>query len=125
MRAKVLCAALATTLLAGVLSVATVKPAGATLAVFNATVDCQSPVGNQPQNVTFSDDAPDNAASDSIFQITFPGGSATLPSTALGGIVTIVSFVNLSTTYSIDGGATFVPGLTLTPSPQVFSSQLR
>jgi hypothetical protein len=110
MRAKVLCAALATTLLAGVLAVGTAKPAGAELVVFNTDVNCDSPVGTQVQNVTFSDDAPLTAPSESVFQILFPGGSATLPSTALGGIVTIVSFVNLSTTYSLGGGGTFVPG---------------
>ncbi len=92
------------------------SPAGAVLGSQTFTVSCSSPIGAQTQTVTFSDDAPADADSGSVFTVTFPGGDATLPATALGGVVKIQSFTNLSSTYTVTG-ATFVPGTIATSGP--------
>ncbi|HET9727975.1 MAG TPA: hypothetical protein VFR41_01065, partial [Acidimicrobiia bacterium] len=80
------------------------------------TVGCASPVGTQSETLTFSDDAPTDVASGAEFPVIFPGGSATLPSSALGGVVKIQSFINLSSTYHVTGG-TFVPGSEVASGP--------
>jgi hypothetical protein len=103
-------------MMAALLSVAGGGRADAVLGSQTFDVQCTSPVGNQPQTVTFSVDAPVEVGNAQVFQVAFPGGSATLPSTALGGIVTILQFINLSTTYSISG-ATFVPGTVVANGP--------
>jgi hypothetical protein len=72
-------------------------------------VGCVSSVGTQPTDIPFAISAPDQVHEHTTFTVTFPGGTGTLPSTALGGLVTIQQFTDLSTTYQIDG-ATFVPG---------------
>src|SRR4051812_8476488 len=78
---------------------ATAPSAGAVLVSQTFDVQCNSPVGNQAQSVTVASDAPLEVESGGIFQVRFPGGSATLPSSALGGVVKIQQFTNLSNSY--------------------------
>ncbi len=102
---------------AALMSIASGSSAGALEGTQTFTINCNSPIGVQSQTLTFTDDVPTDAASGSIFQVTFPGGSSTLPSSALGGVVKIQSFVNLTNAYVLSGGATFVPGSVVTSGP--------
>ena len=81
-----------------------------------STSTAASAIGPQAQTLTFSDDAPTDVASGAVFTVTFPGGDATLPSSALGGAVKIDNFVNLSNGYTVTGG-TFVPGSIVSSGP--------
>lgn len=101
---------------AALMSIAGGSSAGALVGTQTFTIGCTSPIGTQTQTLTFTDDAPTEVASGSIFQVTFPGGSATLPSSALGGVVKIQSFVNLTNAYVVTGG-TFIPGSVTTSGP--------
>jgi hypothetical protein len=118
---KALVGAVTAILAMGTLVAVAATPAGAVLVSKTYTVNCSSPIGAQSQAVTGADDAPLSANAGSEFPVVFPGGTSTLPSSALGGVVTIQSFINLSLTYSVGGGGTFDPA-TVTTSGQTLNN---
>jgi hypothetical protein len=96
----------------GAAAVLLAAPATAVEKKFPA-VPCQASVGGQnlTQNVdiTVNIEPPTEANAGQEFVVTFPGGSSTLPNSALNGAVEIFGYKNLSTSYKI-AGATWVDG---------------
>src|SRR5260221_6889426 len=73
-------------------------------------VDCQTPSqGDQPVDITVDVEGPAHVKQGQTFTITFPGGTSTLPDSALGGAVSIAGYTNLSTSYQILGDS-YLPG---------------
>ena len=79
-------------------------------------VQCQATVNGQPltqaQDISVTIIAPDVATPNQPFTLTFPGGSALLPSTSNG--LTITSYSNQTLTYQIHG-TTFTAGSVVNP----------
>jgi hypothetical protein len=79
-------------------------------------VQCDATVNGthitQAQDVAVEITAPDVATPNAPFTITFPGGSAVLPSSSSG--FTVTSYSNLSLTYQI-AGTVFTPGSIVNP----------
>ena len=73
-------------------------------------VTCKSTAGDQAQTISVAITAPDQVEEGSTFTVSFPGGDAALPASALGGSVTITSYSNLSTTLQMKTPGTFVTG---------------
>jgi len=99
-------------LASGALVVATASVAHAqTITHTFPQVQCTAMVNGNPvtqaQDVTISITAPDSVSPGEQFTITFPGGSALLPSSSNG--LTITNYSNLGQTLQIHG-ATFDPG---------------
>jgi hypothetical protein len=89
-------------------------------------VVCTSPAGNQTLDITVSVDAPTQVTAGETFTITFPSLTSELPSTALGGAITISSYQNLFTTYDINGttfnaGSESTGNATIDGTPTAFS----
>jgi uncharacterized repeat protein (TIGR01451 family) len=80
-------------------------------------VSCVAQVGTTPltqvQDITVSFVVADSVAPNSEFTITFPSVTRPLPSSFQ--TLTVTNYSNLSTTYQVQGGATFVPGSIVNP----------
>jgi hypothetical protein len=104
-------------LLAGALTVAAAGPAAAqtqtkTYPQVNCTAVVNGTTISQKQDITVSISAPDSVAPGSSFTITFPGGTAFLPTQSNG--FTITSYSNIFLTYQIHN-ATFTSGTIVNP----------
>jgi len=126
-------------LLAGVLSVAAAGPAVAqtqtrTFAAVQCTAVVNGSTVSQSQDITVSITAPDSVAPNSSFTVTFPGGTAYLPTQSNG--LTITSYSNIFLTYQIHnapftnntivnpGTATLIPAGSTTPQTIVQAATL-
>jgi Calx-beta domain/Fibronectin type III domain len=104
-------------LLAAVLGVAAAGPAVAqtqtrTFVGVQCTAVVNGSTVNQTQDVTISISAPDSVAPGSSFTVTFPGGTAMLPTQSNG--LTITSYANIFLTYQMHN-ATFTAGTIVNP----------
>ena len=91
-----------------VAGLALAEPAGAADVTQTWNLTCTASLNGAPvsqaQSVTVRVSVPDQVDAGSTFNVTLPGGDATLPGSALGGAVTITQFTDLSTTYHVGGG---------------------
>src|SRR5262249_20728127 len=84
-------------------------PAASAKKVTFPGVHCDSPFRTQKVGMTVDIEGPTQVDAGAKFTVTFPGGTATLPDTALDGAVNILGFRNLSTSYK-SVNAFYVPG---------------
>jgi len=84
-------------------------------------VSCTALVNGTPvtqkQDITIGFIVPDTVTPNQQFTITFPGGSALLPSSSNG--LNVTQYSNLSQTLQIQGGGAFVPGSIVNPGTAV------